>query len=344
MVAMAATTSEKESPKVVALTEEVHSLRGKLRDAQMLQAELQEQLVPVERLKAQIRKEKQMRAQAEQQIETMEGEAKKLNDQIAKLVKDLVAQKGETMKFEDRCLDLEKLCAQLGQSERGAQASLFRAHEREQLSRADAFTSGIAKNRAEEERDDANARAHSKEQQLRALKAEWTVLSNHDAKIQEELVEKRVMVNALQKEKALLQKAHRELEVQCEAKHEALQQSKAEVQALRERSEMLEAERLNLEKLKEWVEARHIPEDPPQTSLELSKALVPIPPPQPADRAMNARLFRSAMDDQELPAFPNYLRREMSCLKSRRDYPRCAHARQMRGRILDASHGPLFAA
>ena len=57
---------------------------------------------------------------------------------------------------------------------------------------------------------------------------------------------------------------------------------------------MLEAERLNLEKLKEWVEARHIPEDPPQTSLELSKALVPIPPPQPADRAMNARLFRSA--------------------------------------------------
>ncbi|CAK9025445.1 unnamed protein product, partial [Durusdinium trenchii] len=94
-------------------------------------------------------------------------------------------------------------------------------------------------------------------------------------------------------EKALLQKAHRELEVQCEAKHEALQQSKAEVQALRERSEMLEAERLNLEKLKEWVEARHIPEDPPQTSLELSKALVPIPPPQPADRAMNARLFRS---------------------------------------------------
>ena len=33
-------------------------------------------------------------------------------------------------------------------------------------------------------------RAHSKEQQLRALKAEWTVLSNHDAKIQEELVEK----------------------------------------------------------------------------------------------------------------------------------------------------------
>eukprot|EP00913_Durusdinium_trenchii_P009710 g9123.t1 len=54
---------------VVALTEEVHSLRGKLRDAQMLQAELQEQLVPVERLKAQIRKEKQMRAQAEQQID-----------------------------------------------------------------------------------------------------------------------------------------------------------------------------------------------------------------------------------------------------------------------------------
>ena len=35
-----------------------------------------------------------------------------------------------------------RLCAQLGQSERGAQASLFRAHEREQLSRADAFTSG----------------------------------------------------------------------------------------------------------------------------------------------------------------------------------------------------------
>ena len=31
-------------------------LGGKLRDAQMLQAELQEQLVPVERLKAQIRK------------------------------------------------------------------------------------------------------------------------------------------------------------------------------------------------------------------------------------------------------------------------------------------------
>ena len=35
----------------------------------------------------------------------------------------------------------------------------------------------------------------------------------------------------------MLQKAHRELEVQCEAKHEALQQSKAEVQALRERSD-----------------------------------------------------------------------------------------------------------
>lgn len=66
------------------------------------------------------------------------------------------------------------------------------------------YQGGIAKNRAEEERDDANARAHSKEQQLRALKAEWTVLSNHDAKIQEELVEKRVMVNALQKEPWLL--------------------------------------------------------------------------------------------------------------------------------------------
>ena len=34
-----------------------------------------------------------------------------------------------------RGLDLEKLCAQLGQSERGAQGELLRAQEREQLSR-----------------------------------------------------------------------------------------------------------------------------------------------------------------------------------------------------------------
>lgn len=55
-----------------------------------------------------------------------------------------------------------------------------------------------------------------------------------------------------------------------------------------------------------------------------------------------ARLFRSAMEDRELPALANYLQREIGCLKSRRDYPRCAAARQMRGRILEACHGPLF--
>ena len=36
---------------------------------------------------------------------------------------------------QNRGLDLEKLCAQLGQSERGAQGELLRAQEREQLSR-----------------------------------------------------------------------------------------------------------------------------------------------------------------------------------------------------------------
>eukprot|EP00435_Cladocopium_sp_Y103_P036086 s756_g9.t1 len=192
--------AESDTAKVAALTEEVHTLRSKLKEAARGQQELTEQLVPIERLKAQMRKEKKLKEEAEHQIEVMEMEKRKLNDEVNRLVRDLVFQKGETMKFENRSLDLEKLVVQLGQSERGAQGELLRAQEREQLSRVDAFNSGIAKRSAEEERDEALARAHSKEQQLKALKAEWSVLSHHHEKLQEELVERRVEVNALTKD------------------------------------------------------------------------------------------------------------------------------------------------
>ena len=49
--------------------------------------------------------------------------------------------KSETLKYQTRCSDLESLTAQLGLSERGAQAELLRATEREQLMRVQAFQS-----------------------------------------------------------------------------------------------------------------------------------------------------------------------------------------------------------
>ncbi|CAL1156971.1 unnamed protein product [Cladocopium goreaui] len=253
--------------------------------------------------------------------EVLEMEKRKLNDEVNRLLRDLVFQKGETMKFENRSLDLEKLVVQLGQSERGAQGELLRAQEREQLSRVDAFNSGIAKRSAEEERDEALARAHSKEQQLKALKAEWSVLCHHHEKLQEELVERRVEVNALTKDQVVLRKEHVELQEKHQAQEEALQQSLAEVEALRVRSDMLETD---LKTCKPPPPSETLPDMDNEQPLALVKA----------------RIFRSAMD----PALANYLQREISCLKSRRDYPRCAAARQMRGRILDAchGHGPLF--
>jgi len=328
---------------MAALTEEVHSLRAKLKDLQRSEHELQEQLVPIERVKSQMRKEKKLKEEAEYQIQVLEIEKQKLNDEVSRLVKDLVFQKGETLKYENRSLDLEKLCAQLGQSERGAQGELLRAQEREQLSRVDAFNSGLAKSRAEEERDEALARAHSKDQQLKALKAEWEVLSSHDAKLQEDVVEKRVTVNALTKDQVLLRKKHVELQESFDAQEAAFQQATCEVQALRERCEMLEAD------LKSWKgarppdttgEDRPVDEVPPQktSGSDLALAMVKFEPVQHGERH-----FRSAMDDRDLPSLANYLQREIRCLKSRRDYPRCAAGKQMRGRILDsAHHGPLF--
>eukprot|EP00435_Cladocopium_sp_Y103_P045526 s756_g13.t1 len=125
--------------------------------------------------------------------------------------------------------------------------------------------------------------------------------------------------------KVVLRKEHAELQ----------EQSLAEVEALRVRSDMLETD---LKTCK-----------PPPPSETLADAeplalqdLAPADWREALEVVDKARLFRSAMDERELPALANYLQREISCLKSRRDYPRCAAARQMRGRILDACHGPLF--
>lgn len=328
--------AENDAAKVATLTEEVHTLRVKLKDLQRGQQELTEQLVPIERLKSQMRKEKKLKEEAEHQIEVLEMEKRKLNDEVNRLLRDLVFQKGETMKFENRSLDLEKLVVQLGQSERGAQGELLRAQEREQLSRVDAFNSGIAKRSAEEERDEALARAHSKEQQLKALKAEWSVLCHHHEKLQEEVVERRVEVNALTKDQVVLRKEHVELQEKHQAQEEALQQSLAEVEALRVRSDMLETD---LKTCKPPPPSETLPDMDNEQPLALVKELA-ADWRESMEVVDQARIFRSAMDDKELPALANYLQREISCLKSRRDYPRCAAARQMRGRILDACHGP----
>ncbi|CAJ1382585.1 unnamed protein product [Effrenium voratum] len=332
-------TDSKESPKVLALVKEVEALRTRLRDAQRAQDELREQMAPVERLKSEIRKHKQLREEAEMQLETSEAKVAELQRRVGSLLADLAQQRRETEKFQGRAEELERLCAELGKSERGSQAELFRAQERVQLSRVEAFNCTLAEQRAQEEREEALAKVHSKAQQLQALKAEWTVLSEQTTEVREELVEKRAVVNCLQKEHGQLRKEHLELQQSFAQQREALHGATAEVQALRERSEGLEAElqrRQEAEAQAKVQETTHEPEPSGNFQISLPAAPRAVAAPE------GAQLFRSAMDDLELPGLANYLQREMKCLKSRRDYPRCAAARQMRGRILDGHSATLF--
>lgn len=57
--------------KVAALTEELHALRGKLLEAQRQHRELTEQLVPQERLKSELRKEKQRLARLSSYMDSL---------------------------------------------------------------------------------------------------------------------------------------------------------------------------------------------------------------------------------------------------------------------------------
>ena len=331
-------------PTVDILRHEIIGLKTKLRDAVRAQEDLREQLVPIERLKLEWRNEKGLREKTEEQVKSLEGKVHQLTSRLEDLNEELREQKAETRKYENRCLEFEKVCAELGQQERGAQVQLLRAQEREQLSRVDAFNSTLARAKAEELYQESEAKAHSREQQLCALKADLQVLGAHTADVRDELVQKRVAVNSLGKEHAALKRDHAELRKDFAGQQEALQQAMAELGALQEYQAKLELDLQAAAQARKASGASH-----PENSL-LSHAQ-PDRPERKAPQAPPLELpaphettlaFRTAMEDKDLPGLAQHLQLQMSRLKSRRDYPRCAAARQLRGRILGVERGPLF--
>ena len=334
--------SEKGAPSVEVLRQEIIGLKKKLKDAVKSQEELREQLVPIERLKLEWRNEKSLREKTEEQVRSLEAKIKKLTGKLEDVNEELLQQKAETRKYESRCLEFEKVCAELGQQERGAQVQLLRAQEREQLSRVDAFNCTLAKTRAEELCQEASAQAHCREQQLLALKADLRVLGGHAADVRDELFEKRVAVNSLDKEHAALKREHAELKKDFGSQQEALQQATAELGALQECKARLEQDLQLARQTKEASGATHPMESlafHAQPDLPPKKLAPTLQLPTPHDSTL---AFRSAMDDKDLPGLARHLQLQMSRLKSRRDYPRCAAGRQLRGRILGGC-GPLFA-
>ncbi|CAE7258521.1 prfA [Symbiodinium natans] len=344
---MTSPAREKGAPSVEVLRQEILGLKTKLRDSLKAQEDLREQLVPIERLKLEWRNEKGLRERTEEQVRSLEAKIHQLTSKLADVSEELQEQKAETRKYENRCLEFEKVCAELGQQERGAQVQLFRAQEREQLSRVDAFNSTLARAKAEELCQDAAATAHSREQQLCALKADLQVLSGHAADVRDELFEKRVAVSSLGKEHAALKRDHAELRREFDSQQEALRQAMAELGALQECKARLE---LDLQSVRESREAS-VPHpwealmshtQPDKLERKLAPHTPRAPPlqlPIPHDSTL---AFRNAMDDKDVPGLAKHLQWQMSRLKSRRDYPRCAAARQLRGRILGGEPGPLF--
>mmetsp|Transcript_57005 Transcript_57005/g.102433 ORF Transcript_57005/g.102433 Transcript_57005/m.102433 type:complete len:351 (+) Transcript_57005:61-1113(+) len=337
--------SEKGNEVAEVLRQEIINLKTKLREAVKTQESLREQLVPIEKLKHEWRNEKQLREKSEGQVNSLEGKIRQLTTRVDSLVEELREQQAETAKYENRCLEFEKVCAELGQQERGAQALLLRAQEREQLSRVDAFESTLRAKRAEELRQEAIAKTHSKEQQLCALKADLKVIGSHAADKRDELFHTSVAANALEKEHSVLRKEHAKLAEDFRCQHEALQDTLAELGTLKERNERLEAD-LHAKETRlvaqvphpNEIFASHTQPDRPEKKTAL---LLPLQPLLPAQHD-STLAFRSSLDDKDLPGLADYLQRQVSRLKSRRDYPRCAAARQLRGRILKSDRGPLF--
>mmetsp|Transcript_131027 Transcript_131027/g.184705 ORF Transcript_131027/g.184705 Transcript_131027/m.184705 type:complete len:374 (+) Transcript_131027:2-1123(+) len=333
------------TPSVEVLRQEVINLKTKLRDAVKSQEDLREQLVPIERVKLEWRNEKTLREKTEDQVRSLESKVLHLTRKLEDVNGELHQQKAETRKYEDRCLEFEKVCAELGQQERGAQVQLLRAQEREQLSRVDAFNHTLARANAEKRSEEALAKVHSREQQLHALKADLHVLGGHTADVRDELFEKRAAVNSLGKEQAALKREHAELKRNFDGQQEALNQAVAELGALQECKARLEQDLKSAREMKEVSGVPH-PMDAlishvQPDRLERKPCAPPLQLPAPHDSTL---AFRSAMDDKDLPGFAKHLQWQMSRLKSRRDYPRCAAARQLRGRILGGEHGrgPLF--
>ncbi|CAE8612625.1 unnamed protein product [Polarella glacialis] len=263
-----------------------------------------------------------------------------------------------------RCLELESACATIATQDRESRSSLLRAQDRAKLAQSAAIDHSVALAKSENAELHALSQARGEEREAQSLRSDLAAVGRLAATARSELSESRSEAAALRSQQSSLESHCADLRTEACAQRQALDEARCCLAALHVRNSHLDAELLV------WTSRKSQPDGPavdalrehsswPPAAADIAAAVVlPLTdgsgagsPASPAEKIHGygqygeggARLgWSSAAADLELPRLPAHLQRNLAALPSRREYPRNARARQLRGRILEGGHGPLF--
>eukprot|EP00930_Biecheleria_cincta_P096214 TRINITY_DN88092_c0_g1_i1.p1 TRINITY_DN88092_c0_g1~~TRINITY_DN88092_c0_g1_i1.p1 ORF type:complete len:370 (+),score=96.62 TRINITY_DN88092_c0_g1_i1:119-1228(+) len=329
------------------LNQEIRALKLRLKETQDAKASLETKIVSVDRVRSELRAEQEKHSKTKDRVKALED---KVNEQ-AGIIKQIEAQvqiRDEQLTAANgRCLELESACALLGEQDGARKAELLIAREKQHLAQAAILDKTIALAEAESRELRVLDEIRTHEREAGTLRNAVQVLDAYAASAKEELFRHR--------EEGAVSKARQDaLELRCaklqqsfEVQQGALQSSMFALGTLREKQAQLE----------ESLEKKHTPALDalsPTGSAAAAGVCLALRPDRMelplstvvaqgcgSPRSL-ARSPRSAMVDRDLPKLAPHLQQDVARVSSRREYPRCAASKQLRGRILLSEHGQRF--